>query len=272
MPKNELTTEEKKLLRRGYWGSLSCMRTTGSVTGMARAMVLATWPFVDKYYKDSEEKRDAVYREGTEFMNTHQAMLGLIAGIVCAMEKERAEKHNIGVDVITGLKASLMGPLAGIGDSFFFNCYRVIIAGIAIGMSANGNILGPLFFFVFYGVGMLAIKYFLFVQGYKNGTVLVDKAAEMGVIPMIMEAASALGALMIGALVASNVTVNIAWTPMINGAAVSIQGIFDSVMPGLLSVILFFVCFKAIRKGLSPIKLIFIIMGACLVLAFLGIL
>jgi len=272
MPKMTLSAEEKKLLRKGYIGSLSCMRTTSSITGMARGMVLATDPFIERYYQTQDEKNEAILRHASEFLNTHQAMMGLIAGIVCAMEKERGEKGNLDTGVITGIKASLMGPLAGIGDSFFFNCYRVIIAGIAIGLSANGSPLGPLFFLVFYGFGLLAIKYVLFVEGYKNGVTLVEKASDEGIIPMIMEACGALGAIMVGALISTNVKITLAIAPVINGATVSLQEIFDMVMPGILSLMLWWFCLKVLKKGFSPIKLIFSIMGGCLLLAFLGIL
>lgn len=272
MAKYEITAEEKKLLNKAYIGSLSCMRTTSSITGMARGMVLSVAPFVERYYKTQEEKNEVILRHASEYMNTQQVMFGLIAGIVCAMEKERAEKGNLDAEVITGIKASLMGPLAGIGDSFFFNCYRVIIAGIAIGLSQDGSILGPLFFLIFYGFGLLVFKYILFFEGYKNGAALLDKASEQGIIPLIMEACGALGALMIGALISTNVKINIAFAPVINGAQISVQSIFDMIMPGILSIILWWVCFKILKKGFSPIKLIFSIMGICLVLAFLGIL
>ena len=44
------------------------------------------------------------------------------------------------------------------------------------------------------------------------------------------------------------------------------------VMPGILSLMLWWFCLKVLKKGFSPIKLIFSIMGGCLLLAFLGIL
>lgn len=272
MPNTQISAEEKKLLNKCYRGSLACMRTTSSVSGLGRAMVLATAPIINKYYKTQEEKDEAITRHASEYHNTHQVMFGLIAGITCAMEKERAEKGNIDAGAISGIKASLMGPLAGIGDSFFFNCYRVIIAGICIGIASTGNILGPLLFVLLYGCGLLAIKYFLFMQGYKNGIALVDKAYETGIIPILMEACGALGAIMVGTLISTNVKVSIALTPVINGATISIQDMLDNIMPGLLSVILWWVCYKGLQKGLTPIKLIFIIMGACIVLAFFGIL
>ncbi len=58
---------------------------------------------------------------------------------------------------------------------------------------------------------------------------------------------------------------------MIGGAAIDFQGMLDSIMPGLLSIILWGCSFSRIQKGWSPTKLIFVIMGGCIVLAVLGI-
>ena len=269
---SDISAEDKKLLKKCYWGSLACMRTTSSTSGIGRAMVLSAAPIIEKYYKTDEEKKEAIYRHATEFHNTNQTMFGLIAGITCAMEKERAEKGVIDAGVISGIKASLMGPLAGFGDSFFFNCVRVIIAGICIGIASTGNIMGPLLFILLFGCGLLAVKYVLFMQGYKNGIKLVDKAYDTGIIPMLMEAAGILGAVMVGCLISTNVMVTVVAAPVINGATIDIQGMFDNIMPGLLSVALWWGCYKLLQKGLTPIKMIFLIMGACIVLSFLGIL
>lgn len=162
---NTISPEEKKILNKCYWGSLSCMRTTSNVVGQGRAMVLSTAPVIEKYYQDDEAKKEALTRHASEYINTNQTMYGLLAGIACAMEKERAEKGNVEPGTITSVIASLMGPLAGIGDSFFFNCVRVIVAGIAIGIAADGNLLGPLLFVALFGFGLLALKYVLFMTG-----------------------------------------------------------------------------------------------------------
>ena len=269
---NTISPEEKKILNKCYWGSLSCMRTTSNVVGQGRAMVLSTAPVIEKYYQDDEAKKEALTRHASEYINTNQTMYGLLAGIACAMEKERAEKGNVEPGTITSVIASLMGPLAGIGDSFFFNCVRVIVAGIAIGIAADGNLLGPLLFVALFGFGLLALKYVLFMTGYRTGTSLIDQASESGIISMLMEVAGILGAMMVGVQIASNIKINIALAPVVNGAEINIQGILDNVMPGLLSLVLWWGSYKALQKGLTPVKLIFIIMGGCILLSLVGIL
>lgn len=73
-----------------------------------------------------------------------------------------------------------MGPTAGIGDSFFFNCYRVIIAGLCIGLSANGSLLGVILFVLLYGGLLLVYKYIFLTAGYRYGTSLITEAFERG--------------------------------------------------------------------------------------------
>ena len=52
-------------------------------------------------------------------------------------------------ETISSIKAALMGPVAGIGDSFYWGTFRVIAAGIGLSLAAQGNILGPILYFQF---------------------------------------------------------------------------------------------------------------------------
>ncbi len=270
--KATLSSEEKKMLRKAFWYSLGTNMASSNVIGQGKCFAMAMTPGLDLFYKDDEEEKNKVfYRHASEYFNTHQVFLGLLVGIVLAMEKQNAEiEEDIG-DTISSLKASLMGPTAGIGDSFFFNCYRVIIAGICIGLSSDGSLLGVICFILFYGCALLVYKYLFMYAGYKYGTTLISQFFEQGIIPVLTSSAGILGAIMVGALVANNVSVSIALTPTINGASVSIQDMLDTIMPGLLSIILWGWSFSRIQKGWSPTKLIFVIMGGCIVLALFGV-
>ncbi len=274
MSNKAISAEEKQLLRKAYLGTCAVLRTVSSMTGQARAYVLTTEPFIRRYYQDKEEADKELYRQGTEYFNTNQCTNGLIAGIVCALEKERGEKgpENFDPAIITGIKASLMGPLAGVGDSFFFNCYRVIIAGVCIALSEGGSIVGPILFAILYGLGTMYIRWLFMEAGYVGGSSLIDKAFDSGIVPMLMNAAGILGAIMVGVLIANNMKVELAFAPTINGAVINFQQMFDTVLPGILSLCLWWVVVKLLKKGTSPMTLTFGIMGVCIVLSFFGIL
>lgn len=267
----KVSPEERKMLNKAFWYSLGTNMASSKVSMQSKCFAMAMSPGIDMFYKDPEKRKEVFYRHASEFFNTHQVFLGLLVGIALAMEKQNAENEEDISDAISTLKASLMGPTAGIGDSFFFNCYRVIVAGVCIGLCEGGNPLGVICFILFYGCALFLYKYIFLTAGYVYGTSLISEAFERGIVPLITEAAGLLGAIMTGALIASNVKIKIAFAPVIGGATIDFAGMLDSIMPGLLSILLWGWAFSRIQKGWSPTKLIFVIMGACLVLAFFGI-
>ena len=164
-----------------------------------------------------------------------------------------------------------MGPAAGIGDAFFFNCVRVIAAGIGIGLAAQGNLLGSIIFAVIYGGSQLLLRWYFLHIGFHAGTDFINSVFETGLIKAVTKAASILGVGMVGAMVASMVKVKLAWTIQVGEASVVVNDVVNSIMPGLLSIVLLFVLMHLIRKGKRPSMLIFSIMIISLILAFLGI-
>ena len=66
------------------------------------------------------------------------------------MEEENAKSETFDTSSINNVKVGLMGPMSGIGDSFFWGTFRVIAAGIGIGLAKSGNILGAVIYFLLY--------------------------------------------------------------------------------------------------------------------------
>ena len=86
-----------------------------------------------------------------------------------------------------------MGPTAGMFDSLFFNCLRIIAAGIAIGLCSEGSILGTLIFILIYGVSQSVVKYFFVNWGYVFGTSFIDMVFSSGLMGALSKSASVLG-------------------------------------------------------------------------------
>ena len=80
-----------------------------------------------------------------------------------------------------------------------------------------------------------------------------------------------MGITMVGAMAASSVKVKLAWTITIGEASVVVLDILDSIIPGILSIVLVFGLMKLIKKGYKPITLVFGILVISIVLAFFGI-
>lgn len=131
------------------------------------------------------------------FFNTHAVLFSLIAGITYALERQKKETGAVDDTTIENIKVALMGSTAGIGDAFFFNCLRVIAAGIAIGLCSQANILGVLLFILIYGGSQLAGSWYLLKTGYKYGTTFIDTIFSSGLMQALTKAASIPGILSI---------------------------------------------------------------------------
>lgn len=271
--KDNMTAEEKKLVNTTFLHSLMHFTGSDNVAGCGTGFALAMLPALKKLYKDRPEEFKEAFARHFEYYNTHSVVSGLIVGIALAMEKKKAEGGSITGDAISKVKTSLMGPLAGIGDSFFYNCVRAIIAAVAIGLGATGNVMGPLFFFVAYFGIQFVVKYILVKEGYLNGTVLIDKASEKGLIPVFTKCAGVVGLVMVGYMIATTVKVKIALAPVINGVAINFQtDIFDVIAPGILSLIVWYIVFRLVKKGVKPTYALYGMMIICIFLSFLGVL
>ncbi|GAA6426785.1 PTS system mannose/fructose/sorbose family transporter subunit IID [Dielma fastidiosa] len=269
---NQLTKEDKEILKKSYYYSMSIMMSTNQITQQSKCYAMCMKPGLDIWYKENpDEKRKAFFRHANEFFNTNSTLFPLVTGISLAMEKKKALDGGVSDELITSVKTSLMGPTAGIGDSIINNCFRTIIAGIAIGFGNQGSLLGPLIFLFGFGGVLMIAKWFILKAGYQGGMSLIDKAFEQGIVPLISKCATIVGAIMIGALCATNVKVKIVSAPMINGAEVVVQNIFDSIAPGLLSILLFAWVFRRLQKGMNPTLMIFVLILGSILLAAIGI-
>ena len=96
-----------------------------------------------KIYPNDDDYYAALDRH-TEFFNITPHVLPFVAGLTVSMEEQAAADKNFDTSSINAMKVGLMGPLSGIGDSFYWGTFRVVAAGIGIGIASTGNPLGPI--------------------------------------------------------------------------------------------------------------------------------
>lgn len=271
MAKYELTAKENEILRKMYWNS-GLVFVTFTMTKMeANAFTMTMEPALNELYKDDPEGRKVALRRHNQFFNTHAVLFALIAGLTFALEKEKVENGSVTDEAIDNIKVALMGPTAGIGDAFFFNAVRVIAAGIGIGLCEQGNILGTIIFILLYGGSQMIIRWYLLRIGYTAGTSFINTIFESGLMDCLIKAAAILGMTMVGSNVASQVNVKLNWVPNIGGAQINVLEVINSIMPGLLSILLVFFLMSLLRKGFKPVQLVLGILVCSVVLAAVGI-
>ena len=270
MEKKVISAEENKILKKMFWRSHMVFANFNMTKMEANGFTMTMSPAVESIYKDDMEGKKAAYARHQAFFNTHAVAFNFIAGLTYALEKD-AKDGKVPGETIDAIKASLMGPTAGMFDSIFFNCLRVIGAGIAIGLCAQGNILGTLIFILLYGVSQSVLKYILLKLGYTLGTSFIDSVFNSGLMGIATRSASILGLIMVGAMTAVTVGFPLNWTINIGQTSVVVADLFNNIYPGILSVGLVLLMMKLIKKGRRPTQLILGLIVVALLGAFIGI-
>ena len=273
MATNTYTPEEKAILRKIFFRSHRCFMMFSMAKMEANCFTMCMQPVIESLYPDDREEQRKSYLRHQAFFNTHTNPFTFIAGLTYAMEKER-KAGKVDEATIDNVKAALMGPTAGMFDSFWFNAVRVIAAGIAIGLCSQGNFLGTILFVLLYGVTQSVAKWYLLQAGYNLGTSFIDTVFNSGLVSVLTKCASVVGLTMVGAMTANMVNVPLNWvitTTGKEGGEVVVGNILNSIFPGLLGVILLFVLVGLIKKGYRPTQLIAGIFVLALVGALLGI-
>lgn len=255
-----------KSFRNWFYGHLTCftqehMQTFG--------YMLAMLPIIEELYPTNEEQTEKVLTYST-FFNTEPQVGSIVVGITAGMEEARANGEDVDDETINGIRAGLMGPLAGMGDSLVVGTLLPILLGIALGLSGGGSVLGPIFFILVWNVGMFFAMRFLYFKGYELG----GKAVEYLVgekANAIREAIVMLGTMVIGGVAAMWINIQTSFQ-MLNsegGIIVDLQSTLDSVYPNILSPVFVIGCWYLLsKKRMSPVVVMLILVA----IAFVGVL
>jgi mannose/fructose/N-acetylgalactosamine-specific phosphotransferase system component IID len=261
----------KKALSRSfhhwYYGNLTCftqehMQTFGYLASML--------PIVEDLYDNKDDQKRSM-NTYTAFFNTEPQIGALVVGITAGLEEARANQSGeVDDETINGLRAGLMGPLAGIGDSLIVGTLIPILLGVSMGLSSGGSPIGAIFYIVVWNL----LAYFGMKFAYYKGYELGGKAVEFLVGPVgnsLRKAIGCLGAMVIGAVAASWVPITTAISlKNANGKEyLNLQNQLDGVYPGLLTGVFIVFCWWLMaKKNISPIKVMLLLV----VIAFLGVL
>jgi len=236
-------------------------------TSFAHSML----PIIKKLYKNNDDKKSAMQRH-LAFFNTEPICGSVIHGITIAMEEEKANGKTIQDEGFNAIKTGLMGPLAGVGDTLTQGIITPILLAICIGITNTGNIAGPIIFLIAQFVIMTSISLTLWMSGYNLGKKAVEQVLQGGKVNKVIETASILGTLVMGGLVGRFVDLQTKINFTMGEVKFNLQtDLLDKLMPGLIPFALTLIVLYMIKKGISPIKLMAILIFAGAVLGILGI-
>ncbi len=268
-----IPADERKMLKKAFWRSFTLYAAVSPAKQGASGFSYALMPFINKFYKNDEEGRKQALVRSMSYFNTTITCSTFIMGLVASMEKKNSEQADFDANSINAVKSSLMGPLAGIGDSIFWGVLRVIAAGIAVGMGMSGNVLAPIIFLLLFNIPSLLVKYYGTFLGYKLGSEYIQKVYESGLMNILTKAASIVGLIMVGGMTASMVTFQSSFELNLKGESIlNLQSMLDQIFVGIVPLGLTLLCYYLLKKkNISVTVLIIGVIVLGIVLSLLGI-
>ena len=217
-----------------------------------------------------DDYAEALHRH-CAFFNITVQFAPFVGGIAMAME-EKVARGEIEPESVNDVKAALMGPLSGIGDSIFLSTLRVVAAAVGISLCQAGNPFGPIAFLLIYNVPGFALRIWGAVKGYELGVGFLDEAQRTGLMQKIMTCVGIVGVMVVGAMCKDMFWASI---PVAIGSgedAQTLQDILDGIMPGMLGMLAFWLYYWLLSKKINPMVLIVATMVVGIIGAFFGVL
>lgn len=216
-------------------------------------------PVLRKFYPD-RNKYQARLKDHLEYFNTQPYFATFILGAVMRKEEDRAAGKDSEREA-SGLKTALMAPLGALGDSFFWGALRPFAAIIAIAALMLGSWWAPILYLVLFNVWHISLRIGLLIWGYRSGGDAVSllaiynftKMARLFKIISLTVLGGILGMMPL-------------WRPEFR-LEYPIPGVF-TVFSGIAFT---FGLVGILRRGGSPIRLMFGLAIICLALAYGGV-
>lgn len=262
----------KKDLNRIFWNlqtmSFSYNYEKQQMIGVSHCMI----PVLDRLYKDADkETRVRAMQRHLEFFNTQINAGALILGVTAAMEEKTKEDEK---EAVVSVKAGLMGPFAGLGDSLLKFTWMPICGSIGAAFALQGNIIGPILMFLMFNFVNVFSKYFFIHYGYNKGVDLIEQSKNSNIIQRISNLANVVGVMVLGSLIATTVKVSTPLLIEVGEQSIKVQEMFDKVMPNFLTLLFALGTFFLVKKfqGKYTVTLILGVMVIGVLLSVFGVL
>lgn len=216
----------------------------GNYQGLGYANVML--PALKKIYANNEDQLKQSAIENIEFFNSNPQTLPFITSIHLALLD-----NGEGAENARSIKMALMGPLSGIGDSFFQFGLAPLFSSIGAGLAAEGLILGPILFFLGINASLIATKVLTGYYGYKLGTEYIESLSDK--MASISRLAAIVGITVVSGLAVSFVKITIplkysATLPDGSVNEIAFQTILDKITPNLLPALFTLFIFYLVRN------------------------
>ena len=235
------------------WRSLNIQASWNYERQMNMGFLYGIAPTLDELYPDESDP------EQLAFYNCTPQTSAFTLGLAASMEEQyAADRENFNPETINAVKTSLMGPLSGVGDSFFQGTVRLIAFGLGISLAQQGSVLGPILAMIISIVPSVLVTWFAGKLGYTMGSKYLTKL-NGGMMDKLMYVCGIVGLMVIGAMVASMVGLTTPITFASTGLV--LQDVLNTILPNLLNLVIVMLMYTLIRKKVKTGWLL----GICIV-------
>lgn len=223
-------------------------------------------PFLKEKYQGEELKE--MVKLHMNFFNTNVITGGFVLGADIAIEDEIGYESK---EMIPAIKTGLMGPMAGVGDTFFTVTINTVLGSVATYMALDGNPIGIILWLIGSFIKLSFSRWFTHLA-FKEGRKVVSQIS--GTLKKITDASTLLGMMVIGAMIPTVVKIKTVLEPVIGENKINIQEqIFDAIMPSMLPALAVLLVYWLLgRKGMNSTRVIFIVIILSIILNYFKIL
>ena len=251
MSKTNTNVSDKRKYWQFLWRSWAIQCSWNYERQMDMGFLYGIAPTLDRLYPDENDpeqvahKKEA-YQRHMAFYNCTPQTSAFTLGLASSMEEQyAADRRNFNPDTINAVKTSLMGPLSGVGDSFFQGTVRIIAFGLGIQLAQQGSILGPILAMLISFLTSFIVTWYCGKIGYTAGSKYLSNL-KGGTMDKLMYICGIVGLMVIGAMVASMVGLT---TPIaFESTGLVLQDILDSILPCVLNLAIVMGMYTLIKR------------------------
>ena len=256
-----------------FWRSWAIQDSWNYERQMDMGFLFGIAPTLERLYPDDNDpyqvqKKKEAYERHMAFYNCTPQTSAFVLGLSSSMEEEYAkDPENFDPETINAVKTSLMGPLSGIGDSFFQGTIRTIAFGLGASLAAQGSMMGPILAMIISIVTSVPITWFAGKFGYSMGNSFLARM-QGGVMEKVMYACGIVGLMAIGGMAATLIGIT---TPFVFQDTLVMQDILNSIVPGMLDIAAVMFVYWLIKKNVNTGWILLICIVGGIVLSACGV-